>query len=75
MTPISSLLPVASLDAFADEQYPIGHRIALLAQVAEVFHAISGPKEALEQVKRRSDTWFDPSLVQAFECVAATSDL
>ncbi len=54
---------------------PIESRIALLAQVAEVFHAISGPKEALEQVKRRSGTWFDPAVVQAFEQVATTSDL
>jgi HD-GYP domain-containing protein (c-di-GMP phosphodiesterase class II) len=54
---------------------PIESRIALLAQVAEVFHAVSGPQEALEQVKRRSGTWFDPSVVQAFEAVAAASDL
>ncbi len=59
----------------AGTEIPIESRIALLSQVAEVFHAISGPREALEQVKRRSGTWFDPSLVQAFESVAATSDL
>ncbi len=54
---------------------PIESRIALLAQVAEVFHAISGPKEAMEQVQRRCGTWFDPALVKAFEQVAANSEL
>jgi HD-GYP domain-containing protein (c-di-GMP phosphodiesterase class II) len=54
---------------------PLESRIALLAQVAEVFHAIGGPEEAMQQVKRRSGTWFDPALVQAFEQAAGTSDL
>ena len=42
-------------------------RIALLAQVIDVFHASGGKEAALREVRARSGTWFDPSLVSAFE--------
>lgn len=41
-------------------------RIALLAQVADVFHASVGEAGAVEEVRRRRGTWFDPTLVDAF---------
>ncbi len=47
-------------------------RIALLAQVADVFNITSGNASALQEIRRRSGLWFDPDLVAAFERVAAT---
>jgi putative nucleotidyltransferase with HDIG domain len=49
---------------------PLYSRIALLAQIVDVFHHASGQRAALDEVKRRSGSWFDPALVQAFETVA-----
>ena len=72
---------VASLDEHWDgkgkpqglkgEAIPLYSRIALLAQVAEVFHATAGREAAVAEVRRRSRTWFDPALVAAFERAAA----
>lgn len=50
---------------------PLYSRIALLAQVADVFHTHAGPNAALDEVHRRSGSWFDPELVRTFERVAA----
>ncbi|WP_217429553.1 HD-GYP domain-containing protein [Sphingomonas bacterium] len=50
---------------------PIFARIALLSQVAEVFHAEAGPAAAMAEVRARAGSWFDPALVTAFERVAA----
>lgn len=49
---------------------PLFSRIALLAQVADVFHAHAGAEAALEEVRRRSRTWLDPELVRLFETLA-----
>ena len=56
------------------EAIPLIARIALLAQVADVFHAMAGPKASMAEVQRRSATWFDPSVVDAFATVAATPE-
>jgi HD-GYP domain-containing protein (c-di-GMP phosphodiesterase class II) len=48
------------------EQIPLNARIALLAQVADVFHAVGGPLAARAEVRRRAGTWFDPAVVDAF---------
>lgn len=50
---------------------PIYSRIALLAQVIDVFHTANGISAAMPEIRRRSGTWFDPELVSAFEHVAA----
>lgn len=57
-------------DGLAGEDIPIYARIALLAQVIDVFHAASGRQAALDEVRTRAGRWFDPRLVQAFELVA-----
>jgi HD-GYP domain-containing protein (c-di-GMP phosphodiesterase class II) len=44
---------------------PLGARIALLAQVADVFHHESGVDAALAEVVKRRGTWFDPAVVDA----------
>ena len=58
-------------DALAGAAIPIFSRIALLAQVADVFHNEGGPEAALAEVEARSGTWFDPALVAAFRALAA----
>jgi HD-GYP domain-containing protein (c-di-GMP phosphodiesterase class II) len=54
----------------AGEAIPLYSRIALLAQVIDVFHTESGRAGALKEARARSGQWFDPRLVQAFERVA-----
>ncbi|HEX5125867.1 MAG TPA: HD-GYP domain-containing protein [Rhodocyclaceae bacterium] len=54
----------------AGEEIPIYSRIALMAQVIDVFHAADGMEAARDEVRRRSGTWFDPALVSAFERAA-----
>jgi HD-GYP domain-containing protein (c-di-GMP phosphodiesterase class II) len=57
-------------DGLSGTEIPIYARIALLAQVIDVFHTTDGAKAALEEVHLRSGQWFDPELVQAFDEVA-----
>jgi HD-GYP domain-containing protein (c-di-GMP phosphodiesterase class II) len=45
-------------------------RIALLAQVIDVFHTDGGRAAVMKEVRARSGQWFDPRLVQAFEQAA-----
>jgi putative nucleotidyltransferase with HDIG domain len=45
-------------------------RIALLAQVIDVFACTAGPAAALDEIARRSGRWFDPALVAAFDAIA-----
>lgn len=45
-------------------------RIALLAQVVDVFHTSGGPAAVFREVRARSGAWFDPGLVLAFERAA-----
>ncbi|MFZ0844276.1 MAG: HD domain-containing phosphohydrolase, partial [Pseudolabrys sp.] len=49
---------------------PIYARIALLAQVVDVFHTGVGIEAARREVQNRSGTWFDPQLVEAFNRVS-----
>lgn len=55
------------------QRIPLGARIALLAQVVDVFNTVGGPIAALAEARRRSGTWFDPRVVEAF-AVAARAD-
>jgi len=57
-------------EALSGSGIPLYARIALLAQVVDVIHNSSGASAALDEVKARSGTWFDPELVRAFEAVA-----
>ncbi|MEO8779848.1 MAG: HD domain-containing phosphohydrolase [Rhodanobacter sp.] len=49
---------------------PLGSRIALLAQVVDVFHFSSGREAAMTEVQDRAGSWFDPAVAAAFEAVA-----
>ena len=50
---------------------PLPARIALLSQIADVFHSHAGRAAAIDEVKRRAGSWLDPALVTAFDRVAA----
>jgi hypothetical protein len=51
-------------------EIPIYARIALLAQVVDVFQTSSGIDVAKREVQSRAGTWLDPDLAAAFERVA-----
>ena len=55
-------------------EIPMYSRIALLAQVVDVFRISSGIDAARQEIRYRSGSWFDPQLVEAFEKVAAQPD-
>jgi putative nucleotidyltransferase with HDIG domain len=46
-------------------------RIALLAQVVDIFRMSGGEDSARKEIDNRSGTWFDPFLVKTFKAVAA----
>ena len=52
------------------DKIPLFSRIALLAQIADVFHTHAGRDAAVAEIRRRSGTWLDPELVAAFEGLA-----
>jgi putative nucleotidyltransferase with HDIG domain len=53
------------------EAISINGRIALIAQIADVFYAGGGKDKALAELRARSGTWFDPALVEACHRAAA----
>ena len=58
----------------AGDAIPLESRIALLAQVLDVFHFNGGAAVALAEVRARSGSWFDPALVSVLETVAAAPE-
>jgi HD-GYP domain-containing protein (c-di-GMP phosphodiesterase class II) len=62
-------------DQLAGKDIPFYARVALLAQVVDVFHASEGPEEALREAQRRSGTWFDPELVEALAKIGESDEL
>ena len=58
-------------DRLAGETIPLYARIALLAQIVDVFLQSGGRKAALKEVRERSGSWLDPALVAAFERLSA----
>lgn len=62
-------------DGLSRQNISIYSQIALLAQVADVIHHTSGPEEAIVEVRRRGNTWFDPELVKAFNAAVSNKDV
>lgn len=54
----------------AGEAIPLYSRIALLAQVIDVFFLSAGENAVRAEIANRTGSWFDPALVQAFERVS-----
>lgn len=54
-------------DGLAGGAIPLYARIALLAQVVDVFQVSAGPQAALDEARSRAGHWFDPALVTALE--------
>jgi len=50
-------------EQLAGEEVPLYSRIALLAQVVDVFHTEGGVAAALAEARHRRGTWLDPKLV------------
>lgn len=57
-------------ERLAGDSIPLGSRIALVAQVADVFYQAGGHESALKEIRHRKNTWFDPNVVDAFCAVA-----
>ena len=57
-------------DRLGGDCIPLYSRIALLAQVLDVFHRADGQAAALAEAHKRSGQWFDPALVAALETLA-----
>ncbi|MGA1805377.1 HD-GYP domain-containing protein [Rhizobium sp. HT1-10] len=60
-------------DGKAGEGIPLFSRIALIAQVIDVFQMSNGPQSALNEINKREGSWFDPEVVDVFSRVAARS--
>lgn len=58
-------------DGLSGSAIPLPARLALLAQVADVFLQHGGPEAALLEVASRAGSWLDPELTDAFASVAA----
>ncbi len=56
------------------EAIPLGARIALLAQVTDVFFMAMGGQETRAEIARRSGGWFDPALADIFLAVTANAE-
>ena len=57
-------------EGIAARNIPTSAQIALLAQVADVFHTASGKDAAMREIEARSGTWFAPDLVDVFKALA-----
>ena len=53
---------------------PVYARIALMAQVVDVFQIANGSDAAKREIQQRAGTWFDPQLATAFARVAAREE-
>lgn len=62
-------------DHLRGEDIPLFSRIALLSQIADVFHTHAGRQAAEAEVSRRSGTWLDPALVKEFLALAEKTSL
>lgn len=53
---------------------PVASQLALLGQIADVFHAAGGAQAARDEIAARSGSWFDPALAGLFQRVAANEE-
>ncbi|WP_075290171.1 HD-GYP domain-containing protein [Pararhizobium arenae] len=53
------------------EEISLNARIGLLSQVVDVFHTSGGADVAMREIAKRSGSWFDPDLAEAFAKIAS----
>jgi HD-GYP domain-containing protein (c-di-GMP phosphodiesterase class II) len=53
------------------ESIPLASRIALMAQIIDVFQIEGGREAAIREIANRAGTWFDPALASAFGRIAS----
>jgi HD-GYP domain-containing protein (c-di-GMP phosphodiesterase class II) len=58
-------------EGIGGEAIPVYSRIALMAQVVDVFNTANGVEAAKREVANRTGTWFDPRLAAALARLAA----
>ena len=61
-------------DGLSGTAIPLASRVALLAQIADVFHQAGGRDAARMEVVRRMGGWLDPELVLVFRGLAGETD-
>ena len=57
-----------------EEEIPLYSRVALLAQVIDVFFKVAGKEVCCLHVNKRSGFWFDPALVTYFNDLSSNED-
>jgi putative nucleotidyltransferase with HDIG domain len=57
-------------EGIAARKIPTAAQIALMAQVADVFHMSAGKDAAIREIENRAGTWFAPDLVEVFVSLA-----
>lgn len=62
-------------EQLAGDAIPIYSRIALLAQVVDVFHTKGGAAAALAEAEKRRGGWFDPALVDCLLALGPDDEL
>jgi HD-GYP domain-containing protein (c-di-GMP phosphodiesterase class II) len=62
-------------ERLAGENIPLYARIALLAQIVDVFRTAAGPEAAISEARARRGAWFDPRLVAALEDIGPRDEL
>ncbi|MGD9572999.1 MAG: HD-GYP domain-containing protein [Thermoleophilia bacterium] len=62
-------------DGMVGDAIPLASRIACLAQTAEIFMSADGPAAALDVIRARRGTWFDPELSDAFLAIGPDDPL
>lgn len=62
-------------DGLSGEAIPLNARIALTAQIADIFHREQGRAAAIAEIKARRGTWFDPKVADAFLAISGDDSL
>jgi HD-GYP domain-containing protein (c-di-GMP phosphodiesterase class II) len=62
-------------EGWRGESIPLFSRIMLVCQTMEVFAALIGPADAIQVLRERRGSWFDPEVVRVAESLEKDADL